>query len=212
MPNQSNKQQDEDKIIANAIMQIKEGILSLNWQLIADSYAAISGEKINVPTIIKKETSRLDAIRNMMKATSPLDMNVKDLKSFLLKQGYKASDFKNKKKEQLVEMIKAEEIIMSEIEPPLSIDNSTELVHTEDGVYGVKLTEQDGGRKFGQGKIQVISTAEDQEQIQENQRSNKKKIILPLQRRSKKIPEGFKQTQGDCRYHNVNRPPNLARN
>lgn len=58
----------EDEVIAQAFIDVRDGILSLDWQKICDAYEAISGEKIAIP---KKPKTKLEKIREMMKDKAP---------------------------------------------------------------------------------------------------------------------------------------------
>jgi hypothetical protein len=59
---------NEDEIIAQAFIDIKEGILEVNWQKVCGAYEKISGEKIEPPT---KPKTRLEAIREKMQDKTP---------------------------------------------------------------------------------------------------------------------------------------------
>jgi hypothetical protein len=56
-------QNEDDKIIAEGLLQIRAGILSGDIQQIADGYKHISGETLSPPV---KQKSRLESIREMM--------------------------------------------------------------------------------------------------------------------------------------------------
>lgn len=60
---------NEDEIIANAFLKIREGVLSSNWKLIAEAYKDISGEELELPE--EKPKSRLEAIREKMNQSTP---------------------------------------------------------------------------------------------------------------------------------------------
>lgn len=52
---------NEDEIIANAFIKVRDGILTKNWQLVLEAYKDISGEELALPEDPPK--SRLEAIR-----------------------------------------------------------------------------------------------------------------------------------------------------
>lgn len=111
--------ENEDYIIAQAFILIKEGVESLDWNKICDAYENITGEKIQPP---EKKKSRLENIREMMQTSSSNEKNeenklilladedVKDLTAPQLKKklidiGIENDNIKNMKKAQLLRLL-----------------------------------------------------------------------------------------------------------
>jgi hypothetical protein len=55
---------DEDVLIANAFIDVREGIVTGNWQKVCDAYESVSGKKLEPPNQPKK--TRLEQIRELM--------------------------------------------------------------------------------------------------------------------------------------------------
>lgn len=63
---------DNEEIIANGLLKIREGILAGSWDTVCEGYCDISGEDLSPP--IPKE-SKLDKIRRLMSEKSQLNID-----------------------------------------------------------------------------------------------------------------------------------------
>ncbi len=61
--------QNDDEIIAQAFIDLREGILSSDWQKVLSAYEAVTGEKLELPE--EKPKSRLESIREQIAKKNP---------------------------------------------------------------------------------------------------------------------------------------------
>jgi hypothetical protein len=194
---------NEDQIIAQAFLSIRQGIITGDWNLVCQAYEAISGEKLEPPR--QKPKSRLEAIREQMgldtvesdeeteetqSEGSIIDislMSPAQLKELLLKKGYKNSDFKGKKREDLLELL----LKPSPLEPD---------------VKSIQETEIQGGKRFGLGKVKIISDQFDPVEAEANKRLARSK--MPPVKRSTMPTDNSDDENSDFRFHkNPPAPP-----
>lgn len=140
---------NEDQIIAQGFKLLREGIVAGDWQRVCDSYELVSGEKLDPPN--QKPKSRLESIREMILSDVPAateepqqkivdatKLSMNELKEALLKRGFGPDRLKGKKKDQLMELLNK----------PIGYEPVSQ---------GSAVQEFQGGNRFGQGKIKVIS-------------------------------------------------------
>jgi hypothetical protein len=194
---------NEDQIIAQAFLSIRQGIITGDWNFVCQAYEAISGEKLEPPR--QKPKSRLEAIREQMgldtvesdeeteetqSEGSIIDislMSPAQLKELLLKKGYKNSDFKGKKREDLLELL----LKPSPLEPD---------------VKSIQETEIQGGKRFGLGKVKIISDQFDPIEAEANKRAARTK--MPPVKRSTMPTDNSDDESSDFRFHkNPPAPP-----
>lgn len=65
---------DEDELIAEGFIKLKQGILSQDWQMVLEVYNSISGETLKLP---EQKKSRLEKIREKMQSSPPVSIEEK---------------------------------------------------------------------------------------------------------------------------------------
>jgi hypothetical protein len=183
---------NEDQIIADAFLTLRQGILEGNWQLVCDAYEAVSGERI----ALEKPKTRLEKIREAMnldteevqaepeeKVISIESMTVKELKTYLLGVGIKEKDLKNKNKSQLLDLL-----------PQTSVSEPVVKTINEDEIKG--------GDRFGRGTVKIISDGFDPIEAGLNKKAAEKKTKLPASVRSAPIKDNSEDDSAEFRFYN----------
>lgn len=188
---------NDDEIIARALINIREAVLTQNWQIVCDAYNSITNEDLKIP---EKKKGRRETIQGLMAGIQqhkakevekdmPVisleveSMTIPEIKEQLLSLGFNDNDFKNKNKSDLLGMLN---------------NNKTDI-----NQY------QDGGTRFGKGKIQIISDPYNDELAKENQKIADKTIKVPVQR-SGPVKDNSKDEKADVRFYDqssISPPP-----
>lgn len=150
---------DDDLIIVEGLQKIKQGVLNADLQLICDGYNHITGDEIQ-PVAVKKK-NRVEKIRELMKnSDTPKEKpvtkkpvkrrgknTIDSLKKELLDLGFTEDELEDQTKEQMEQML-----------------------------AGDNVQVQKGGKRFGKGKIQIITAGFDEEEFENNKIAHKKAL------------------------------------
>lgn len=189
---------EEDRIIVDAMLKIKSGILSKDWLIICEAYEDISGEKIEVP----ENKSRLERIREAMAAKNENEysdksdnddsendiskMSVAKIKEYLIQSGHKEKSLKSLNKKKLIELID------KPIDEEPIIKNAS------------VVDEINGGDKFGRGKIKIISDVFNPVESMINKKRSGQRNSVKIDR-DKVVAKNFDNPKSEVRY--IDNPP-----
>jgi hypothetical protein len=188
---------NEDQLIAEAFVMLRAAILDGDWVKVCSAYEIISGERLEPPN--QKVKTRLEKIREMMnvetqtedesneiedsepQATSVESMTAKELKDYLVKTGINPKNLKGKNKTELLKMA----VTANPFEPT---------------VNEIKETEIEGGKKFGLGKVKIISDGFDPIEAELNKLASKRKTNI-VTREPKVIEDTSDDDTAQHRFH-----------
>lgn len=107
---------DDETIISDGLISIRNGILAGDWDKICHGYNSISGEQLEPPTKPEPKLSKLETIRKNLEnskndpvekveTVSAQDLSVKEIKEKLSELGVPSDDLKNLKKPELQSLL-----------------------------------------------------------------------------------------------------------
>jgi HPt (histidine-containing phosphotransfer) domain-containing protein len=190
------EQYEEDLLFAQVLAQIKNAVLSADWNLVCVAYNRITDEDLQPPA--EKPKSKKERIKALLEAQqsdtveevietiqeNTKELTVSQLKEYAKQLGAKSKGYSGKNKEQLLDLIKKYKAAQ---EPEIVQTNETEI---------------QGGKRFGLGTIKIIDGGFDPVEVELNKKTAR--VRKPVEQRTTAI-EDTTNTDKDFRF-NANPP------